>query len=246
MAPLRVLAVDDEPLALSDLAWLLDQTDGVGEVVTAPSGADALRILNDRDDIDALFLDIQMPGLDGVELVKVLRHFKEPPSVAFVTAFDRYAVDAFDLDVVDYLLKPVAADRLAETVRRMRERCQEPVADHTPSGGDLATLTAKRGDVTHVIDRDDVMVVEAAGDYVRLHQPNADGPPHLARVSISTLTSAWARHGFIRVHRSFLVRGSAIREVRTVDGRRTLVLVDREVPVARRYHRLLQDHLGRT
>ena len=99
-------------MCIRDRTWLLKQNDSVDEIVTATSGEEALRILNDRDDIEGVFLDIQMPGLSGVDLVKVLNNFKEPPAVAFVTAFDDYAVDAFNLNVCDYLVKPVAHNRL--------------------------------------------------------------------------------------------------------------------------------------
>lgn len=249
---LRVLVVDDEKLARDDLAWLLGQVDGVCEVLTASGGADALRMLTERDDIDALFLDIQMPGLSGVELVKVLRNFKDAPAVAFVTAYDDYAVDAFDLDVCDYLKKPVDQDRLDETIRRMRLRAGVVSHDSAASPGALPKLFGRTGNSSFTVDRDDVEVVEAAGDYVRLHLTPAterglgadESGSYLVRESISSLTSAWSGSGFVRIHRSYLVRGSAVSEVRTVDGRRTVDIGGQEYPVSRRYTRLLQDHFG--
>ncbi len=243
MTGLRVLAVDDEKLARDDLSWLLNQAEGVAEVITADCGEAALRILNERHDIDGLFLDVQMPGLDGVEIVKVLRHFRDPPAIAFVTAFDQYAVDAFDLEVCDYLRKPVDQERLDETLRRMRDR--RAPAQASPVGasesGALPRLVGKLGNDTFTIQRDDVVIVEAQGDYVRV---TSDDGSHLVRESISSLTSAWAAHGFLRIHRSFLVRASAISGVRNVDGRRSVQIGDRELPVSRRYTRLLQDHFG--
>lgn len=239
---LRVLVVDDEDLARNDLSWLLDRTEGVGEVLTASSGQDALRLLSERSDIDALFVDIQMPGLDGVELAKVVRNFREPPPIAFVTAYESYAVDAFDLDACDYLLKPVDADRLTETIRRFGARQQQGAAPVADAGdGALPRLMGRSGTRSFPIERSDVTVVEAAGDYVRVS--TGDGA-FLVRESISSLTSAWSGAGFIRIHRSFLVRAGAIAEVRTVDGRRTVLIDDRELPVSRRYTRLLEDHLG--
>jgi DNA-binding LytR/AlgR family response regulator len=236
---LRVLAVDDEELALNDLTWLLDQSDTIDEVVTARSGNEALRVLNDRSDIDAVFLDVHMPGLSGVDLVGVLNNFKSPPAVAFVTAFDKYAVDAFDLNVCDYLMKPVAQNRLDETIRRIHaQRHENPTATDDAA---LAQLTARNGNTTHRIDRSAVSVVEASGDYVRVFTASDS---HLVRESISSLTSAWSAAGFVRIHRSYLVRSSAITEVRNSDGRRTVVVGDRELPVSRRYSRLLQDRLG--
>ncbi|MEL6891207.1 MAG: LytTR family DNA-binding domain-containing protein [Actinomycetota bacterium] len=248
---LCVVVVDDEELARDDLAWLLRRNDSVGEVITVASGQDALRLLTDRDDVDALFVDIQMPGLDGVELVKILRNFRSPPPVAFVTAYDEYAVDAFDLDVCDYLKKPVDQDRLEETLRRMAVRAAQidPAAGPSPNAGGvdasptgaLPTLVARVGNRSFTVDRDDVDVVEASGDYVRIR---AADESFLVRESISSLTSAWSACGFVRIHRSFLVRGEAITEVRNVDGKRSVQVAGSEYPVSRRYTRLLQDHLG--
>lgn len=239
MTTLRVLAVDDEELALNDLTWLLNQNEAVHEVVTAQSGEEALRTLNECGDIGAVFLDIQMPGLTGVDLVKVLNNFKQPPPIAFVTAFDDYAVDAFDLNVCDYLLKPVAQNRLDETIRRMVAARLE--SSGVVEGGSLPRLSCRVGGRSFLINRDDVSVVEASGDYVRVFTAEDS---FLVRESISSLTSAWSAAGFIRIHRSYLIRSSEIREVRTTDGRRTVLLADRELPVSRRYSRLLQDHLG--
>ncbi len=234
---LRVLAVDDEELALNDLTWLLNRNDSVEEVVAARSGAEALQLLGDASEIDGIFLDVQMPGLSGVDLVKVLNNFRSPPPVAFVTAFDQYAIDAFDLNVCDYLMKPVAQNRLDETVRRMVAARTETPSDT----GSLPRLTCRIGDRSVVIERDNVSHVEASGDYVRVH--TADDS-YLVRESISSLTSAWSSAGFIRIHRSFLIRSAEISEVRTTDGRRTVLVANRELPVSRRYSRLLQDHLG--
>lgn len=237
---LRVLAVDDEAPALQDLVFLLDAAEGVGEVLTARTGADALRILNERHDIDALFLDIRMPGLDGIELVKVLKNFRKAPEIAFVTAFDNYALTAFGLDVTDYLLKPVDADRLDETIRRIRTRTSS-AAPAVPTGGALPRVEARIGDRRHVIDRDDVVMIEAEGSYARVFTADGD---FLVGETISSLTSAWSPQGFVRIHRSFLVRSSSISEVESVDGKRTVVVEGRRLPVSRRYSKLLQDHLA--
>src|SRR5918997_6275930 len=115
---LRVLAVDDEAPALDELAYLLRADPRVIRVHTAGDATEALRVLRDAD-VDAVFLDIRMPGLDGMELARVLLRFARPPEIVFVTAYDDAAVDAFDLGVTDYVRKPVQAERLAEAVRRV-------------------------------------------------------------------------------------------------------------------------------
>ncbi len=239
MSGITVLAVDDEDLARNDLARLLEQAEDVCEVLSAKSSTQALQILADRPDIDALFLDVQMPGLNGVELARLLKNYKNPPAIAFVTAHDHYAVDAFDLQACHYLLKPVDQSRLDQAIRRvMRD------SPGDPHGKDSFTaLTCRRGNKTYTIDRDEVFIVEAAGDLVRIH--TNDDESHLVRESISSLTAAWSACGFLRIHRSYLVRASAIVRVRTEAGARSVEIAGRELPVSRRYTRLLEDHFAR-
>jgi DNA-binding LytR/AlgR family response regulator len=123
---LRVLAVDDELPALDDLVYLLGRDPRVESVEQASDGGDALRTLGRAMDggqrLDALFLDVRMPGLDGLDVARVVSRFAAPPTVVFVSAHDDFAVRAFDLRAVDYLLKPVRPERLAEAVRRVAER----------------------------------------------------------------------------------------------------------------------------
>ena len=116
--PLTVLAVDDEAPALDELAYLLGRHPGIGQVYRAGDATSALRELNRRT-IDAIFLDINMPGLSGIELAGVLANFSHRPVVVFVTAHDDKAVAAFDVGAIDYLLKPIREDRLDEAVRRV-------------------------------------------------------------------------------------------------------------------------------
>ena len=115
---LRLLVIDDEQPALDELEFLLGRDDRVGSVRTCDSATEALRLLRETE-VDGVFLDIQMPGLSGLELAGVLANFRSPPPVVFVTAHDEHAVDAFELDALDYVLKPVREERLAEAVRRV-------------------------------------------------------------------------------------------------------------------------------
>ncbi len=115
---LTVLAVDDEAPSLADLVYELRAQPNVGRVVEAMGATEALRLLR-SEDFDAVFLDVRMPGLDGLELARVLQRFRRAPAVVFVTAFDSHAVDAFEVSAVDYLLKPVRPERVAEALRRV-------------------------------------------------------------------------------------------------------------------------------
>lgn len=244
MTDLTVLVVDDEKHAREDLAWMLGQLDVVGEVYSASSGTEALRMISNCSDIDAVFLDVQMPHFSGMDVLGVLGQYKNPPAVALVTAFDSYAVDAFTHDVCDYLLKPVEQQRLEATIGRIQSRRSpveksEKLADSEGyDDGLLPTLSGKLGSVAFEVARSEVVLVEAAGDYVEVFTTASS---YLVRESISTLTSAWSAYGFVRIHRSYLVRQSAITEVRRVDSGRIVSILDKQLPVSRRYNRLLQD-----
>ena len=239
---LTVLAVDDEPPALDELAYLLRADPRVGEVVTAPDAVSALRVLEGRP-VDGVFLDIRMPGLDGLELARVLARFSAPPPVVFVTAYDDAAVDAFALHATDYLLKPLRADRLAEAVRRLAAAGQPEAAEAPDAPAEEETIPVELGGVTRFVALADVRYVEAHGDYARLH---TDGGSHLVRVPMAALEERWARAGFVRVHRSYLVSAADIAELRVEPGGSAVVVVGgATLPVSRRHARELKDRLVR-
>ncbi|HWJ81796.1 MAG TPA: LytTR family DNA-binding domain-containing protein [Nocardioides sp.] len=235
MSGLRVLVVDDERPALDELTFLLRADERVGEVIGCDSATEGLRILRERD-VDCVFLDIQMPGLTGLELAEVLGRFRQPPPVVFVTAHEQHAVDAFDLHAVDYVLKPVRAERLAEAVRRVVSGSDRPAPEDTQ-------IPVERGGVTRFVDRGDIRYVEAQGDYARLHL--AAGESYLVRIPLSTLEEEWGPAGFHRIHRSLLVALAHVTEVRTDAGRCTVLVGDTELPVSRRHTRELRDVLVR-
>jgi DNA-binding LytR/AlgR family response regulator len=232
--PLTVLVIDDERPALSELAFLLDGDDRVGTVLTSDSATEGLRILHEAE-VDCVFLDIQMPGLTGLELAQVLNQFKTPPPIVFVTAHEAHAVDAFDLRAVDYVLKPVRAERLAEAVRRVVED-----GDRTGGPAHDNQVPVERGGVTRFLDRGDITHVEAQGDYARLH---ARGDSYLVRTPLSTLEEEWRPAGFVRIHRSLLVALAHIQEIRMEAGRCTVLVADVELAVSRRHTRELRELL---
>jgi DNA-binding LytR/AlgR family response regulator len=235
MTALKVLVVDDERPALDEIAFLLGRDPRVGGVLTTDSTTEALRILHEEE-VDAVFLDIQTPGLTGLELAQVLSRFKTPPPIVFVTAHEEHAVDAFELRAVDYVLKPVRADRLAEAVRRIVEAGSGPA----PSSDEQ--IPVERGGVTRFVNRSDITHVEAHGDYARLH--TAEGN-HLLRVPLSTLEVDWASAGFVRIHRSLLVALAQVEEVRVQGGKCSVLVGGEELVVSRRHTRELRELLTR-
>ncbi|MEV6598917.1 LytTR family DNA-binding domain-containing protein [Actinoplanes sp. NPDC051346] len=233
---LVVLAVDDEPPALDELAYLLNADDRVAYVHRAADATEALRVLRDVE-VDAVFLDIRMPGLDGMELARVLRRFARPPAIVFVTAYDDGAVDAFALGVTDYVRKPVRAERLGESLRRVAGlRASRPAADGEPS------IPVELAGTTRMLPRSAVRWVEAQGDYARLHTADAS---HLVRVSLATLAERWADAGFVRIHRSYLVQLRLIAELRLTPSGYMVIVGGAELPVSRRHTRELKDKLIR-
>lgn len=232
---LKVLLIDDERPALDELGFLLERDPRVRSVQTTDSATEALRILHDTD-VDAVFLDIQMPGLNGLELAQVLARFKHPPPIVFVTAHDEHAVEAFDLRAVDYILKPVREERLAEAIRRVLEG-----STRLQASGD-EQIPVERGGVTRFVNRSDIRYVEAHGDYTRLH--TAQGT-HLLRAPLAQLEEEWAGAGFVRIHRSLLVSLAHIDEVRMEGGRCTVTVAGTDLTVSRRHTRELRDLLTR-
>ncbi len=236
---LHALVVDDERPVLDELVWLLGRDERIASVRAAQSGTEALRLLEAGGDVDLVFLDIAMPGLSGLEIAKVLTKFAHPPQIVFVTAHEAHAVDAFELNAVDYLLKPIREERLRESVRRA-------TADSAPSQANPdETIAVELGGITRFVARGSVAYAEAQGDYVRLH--TLDGSSHLIRTPLGALADDWDAAGFVRVHRSTVINLAHVREVRMVSGRCSIVvpygseLV--ELQVARRHVRTVRERI---
>jgi DNA-binding LytR/AlgR family response regulator len=238
---LRVLAVDDELPALEDLVRMLEASPAVDQVESAASAEEALVALGDRAAIDAVFLDVRMPGLGGLELARVLRQFERPPAVVFVSAFDDAAVGAFEVAAVDYLVKPVSRRRLDEAIDRAARRAapEDPAAE----ADETLAVDALRGGGTRLLPRSSVLYLQAHGDYVRV--ASSEGR-FLVRARLSDLEERWAAHGFVRVHRGFVVNLRRAVEVRPrLNGTAVLVMADgAEVPIARRQVGELRRKLG--
>ncbi|MGB3772982.1 MAG: LytTR family DNA-binding domain-containing protein [Rhodococcus sp. (in: high G+C Gram-positive bacteria)] len=243
---LRVLAVDDERPALDELMFLLRRHPAVGSVEGASDATTALRLLQDAS-VDGVFLDIDMPGLDGMELAGVLANFSSPPAVVFVTAHDDRAVAAFEIGAVDYLLKPIRDRRLADAIRRVVDKRSGGVPAKAEREQD-DVIPVELGGVTTMVPRSTVLWVEAEGDYARLHSTTGT---HLVRIALSALESRWADHGFLRVHRSYLVSVAQVGGTRTVGAGLVVGLRGAgrcppvELPVSRRHTRELRDRLVR-
>ncbi|MFF6996578.1 LytR/AlgR family response regulator transcription factor [Streptomyces sp. NPDC008313] len=258
---LRALAVDDEQPSLEELLYLLNADPRVGSAEGASGATEALRRINRAlesgpggpDAIDVVFLDIHMPGLDGLDLARLLTGFAKPPLVVFVTAHEGFAVQAFDLKAVDYVLKPVRRERLAEAVRRAVQlagaapgtgapatpSAAAPIPVHEP---DPDRISVELGGVTRFVAVEDITHAEAQGDYARLHTRHGS---HLVRIPLSTLEERWRARGFVRIHRSHLVALGHIGELRLGAGTVSVLVGAVELQVSRRHARELRDLLMR-
>ncbi|HPB72671.1 MAG TPA: LytTR family DNA-binding domain-containing protein [Phycicoccus sp.] len=246
-AGLTALVVDDEQPALSELTWLLSQDDRIAEILTAASGTEALGVLEARD-VDVVFSDISMPGLDGMALARVIAKFSTQPQIVFVTAHDRHAVDAFTLAATDYVMKPVRADRLGEAVRRVVARAEGAAPNgaagpvEAPTEAPDETIPVELGGVTRFVARSQIRYAQAQGDYARLH---TDTGSHLVRIPLAVLEEQWGEHGFVRIHRSTLVALPHVTEVRMDHGRCAVVIGTSVLQVSRRHTKGLRDLLLR-
>jgi DNA-binding LytR/AlgR family response regulator len=231
---LELLAVDDERPALEDLMRMLRASPLVARVEGAASAAEALVALGEGTAaFDGLFLDVRMPGLDGLELARVLRRFEHPPAIVFVSAFDDAAVSAFELAALDYLVKPVSRSRLDDAIDRVHRAAGSSAGAGDALDDDVLPVDVLRGGGTRLLARSSILYLQAHGDYVRVA---SDEGRFLLRARMADLEARWSAHGFARVHRGYLVNLRRAVEVRPqLNGTAVLVMADgAEVPIARR------------
>jgi two-component system LytT family response regulator len=216
---MRVLVVDDEPLAREGMRLLLADEAAVTQVAEARNGAEAVAAIRAQRP-DLLLLDVQMPAMDGFDVLRELGPEHMPP-VIFVTAHDQYAIRAFEVNAIDYLLKPVTRERFQLALARMRERgITHGESQHFHAL--LQQLAAPPKFLTRVALRsagrisfvgvDDVLYVQAAENYVQLHLKNSR---HLLHVPIATLEASLDPQMFLRIHRSMIVNVKQVQELET-------------------------------
>ena len=234
---LAVLAVDDEPRALADVRRLLEGSQWVGSIDTADGGREALVKLSDGA-YDVLFLDVQMPEIAGLDLAHILRRFDDPPEIVFLTGHADAAVAAFEVQALDFLVKPVTRDRLdaalarVAAVRTSRAPAAEAVA-LPATAPEVVALDNPGGPGKRLVRLETIRSLEADGDYARIH--TADGTFTL-RSALGQLEQDWAAAGFTRVHRAHVVNLTHAVELRSIaNGTAELILDDgTRIPVARR------------
>lgn len=240
VVPIDALVVDDEPLARANLRALLRGFDNWRLVAEAGSGAAALEAIENHQP-QVVFLDIRMPGLDGLQVARFLSAMGRPPLVVFATAFEEHALHAFDVEAADYLVKPLGLERFVTCVRRLERRLQQP-RDRKPAAEQAVapptegvdTLAVRSVGRVRLISVDDIHWMGAAGNYVRLYLATQC---YLHRAALSALERQMPVGRFVRIHRSTLVNKHQVAELRTsVSGRYQVVLKDgTELEISQRF-----------
>lgn len=233
---LKALLVDDEVPARSELRFLLGEAGGVEVVGEAGSASEAVQLIK-AIPYDVVFLDVNMPGLSGIELAEALAGLAHPPAVVFVTAHSEHAVKAFEVAAVDYLVKPVEIDRLRIAIDRLAPSVEAPArVDRIPVEKGGRKLLLQVADIFHIMAKDDYSYIYT------------DGERYLSTLSLADLEQKLEAQSFFRVHRRYLVNLAQVKEVAPMyGGTMELTLKDTaetKVPVSRRRAPALKRSLG--
>ena len=230
----RCLIVDDEPLAIKVIQSHLEKLPDMEVVASCINALEAFQIVHEQP-VDLIILDIHMPRLTGLEFIKSLEF---PPRIIVTTAYREYALEGFELDVVDYLLKPVSFPRFLRAIdkfRRLHKPGSEPIeASPTPSPTRFIHVKADRKVLK--IDLEDIVFIESLNDYVKIH---TSGKPIVTKQRISELADRLGAHEFLRIHRSFLVSARKISAYSTDEVQVGAVTL----PISRSYRKTVQDYL---
>jgi len=219
----KCLLVDDEPLAIRLLQKHIGQLDFMEVIAVCNNAVKALELVNSQQ-VDLLFLDIRMPGISGLDLLRTL---SQPPATILTTAYREYALEGFELEVIDYLLKPVTFDRFFKSVERYLKH-RNGAAVPLPPATEPAFIYIKSGYKHIKIDTADISYIESSKDYIRVYTRDKEV---LAKYKISDLEKDLAGKGFLRIHRSFIVNIKNITAFTTTD----IEIGNRELPIGESY-----------
>jgi two-component system LytT family response regulator len=244
--PIRAIIVDDEQLARQYLGELLAQRPEIQVVAECKNGFEAVKAVSEQEP-DVVFLDIQMPKLDGFEVLELL---DRPVLVVFVTAYDEYAVRAFDAHALDYLLKPFSKERLAEAIEKIQHNLGQPRLPGPelkeaarPKDVYQKRIVVKDGTSVVIIRDDDIDYIQAEDDYVAVHSKKRSWLKHQ---TMSSLEQALDPQRFVRIHRSVIVNVERIARIEPYTKDRHLAILkdDTRLPISRSGHKRIKSLLG--
>lgn len=254
MKPIRALIVDDEQLARKRMRSMLDSRSDLQVLAECVNGKEAATAIKQLKP-DLVFLDIQMPELDGFELIQSLDP-SELPFIVFVTAFSEHAIQAFEINALDYLLKPFDVDRLTKSVERAKQQIHLGqssdadfdqrminVIDELKSSAYVERLALKSDGRVHLVPTDDIVWIEAAGNYVRIHLQSRQ---FLLRETMKSLEHRIDPTKFIRIHRSTIVNLKYVQSLEpTFHGDYQVMLTDgNSLPLSRKYRAIMRERFG--
>lgn len=234
MSKTRCIIVDDEPLAIEVLKSHVGKIDSLELVGTCSDAIEAFDLLQKKK-VDLMFLDIHMPEMKGTDLVKTL---KNPPAVAFTTAHREYAIESYDLNVLDYLLKPISFGRFLQTIEKYKQ--QNLTVDEVTilkSNGDEEYIYLREKNVIHKIPVSEIVYIESFGDYLKLHTEDREIQ---SRCTISSIEKTLPEEIFIRIHRSFLIAMNCITSFSPV----MVSVGKKEFPIGTSYRKRTFDKLN--
>ena len=198
MTKIRCLLVDDEQPAIELLEKYASMIDQIEVIGTSYSAIKAFDMLKEKE-VDLMFLDIRMPVLNGIDFIKTLKH---PPAIILTTAYREYALDGYDLDIIDYLLKPIAFDRFLKAIDRYRERSMNPSIDKLSTLDQSDHIFFNVNRTHHKVILSDILYIESLKDYVRIHRKE---DRLVIKGNIGSFMKQVPRDQFVRIHRSFAI-----------------------------------------
>ncbi len=243
---LHALIVDDERPARDEMRYLLEETGRVEAISEASSARDAVQHLvdikeHDDERCDVIFLDVSMPKTTGMQLAEALHQLKNPPAIVFVTAYSEYALEAFSVDAVDYLMKPVDASRLSAALDKVEARVR-PAA---PARASVERIPVEKGGRKVLVPVDQIRYIEAKDDYSCIY---TDSDRYLSTISLAKLEQKLSEHGFFRVHRGYIVNLDHVEDVEVISSGILQLglkgIPDKKIPVSRRRVVSLKRALG--
>jgi two-component system LytT family response regulator len=233
MKKIKCLLVDDEPLAITLMEKHVAQLDFLEVTGTCPNAIKALEILKNTG-VDLMFLDIRMPAINGIDFLKMLRN---PPKVVITTAYREYALDGYDLDIVDYLLKPITFDRFFKAIERyMRSDNRALPALTLPAVAEPLNIYIKSGYRNVRVNTDDILYMESLKDYVKIITA---GGAITTKYRISDMENELSGKGFLRIHRSFIVNTKHVSAFTASD----VEIGKTELPIGESYKALVLQAL---
>lgn len=234
---MKCIAIDDEPLALKLLEDSISKVPYLDHVASCRNAFDAMKVLQENK-IDLIFIDIQMPGLTGLQFISTLQN---KPLVIFITAYKQYALESYDLAVVDYLVKPVSLERFIKACNKAKELHELKLLKQQPSLINTKDFFFVNADYSRVkIMFNDILWMEGVRDYIKIHLKSA-AHPLLIRTSLKAIEPELPSSSFVRIHKSYIVSVESITSIR----KNSLFIKEMELPIGETFREVVEKLTGR-